>query len=48
MSGHDDFYRDTLARPGDAHGSGAGSIVIAALVLGVLIASVILVPMFAG
>ncbi|MFO1187809.1 MAG: hypothetical protein U1E87_10405 [Alphaproteobacteria bacterium] len=48
MSGHDDFYRDTLARPGDAHNSGAGSIVIAALVVGVLIAAVILVPMLAG
>ena len=48
MSGHDAFYRDTLARPGDAHGSGAGAIVIAALVLGVLIAIVIAVPMFAG
>jgi hypothetical protein len=48
MSAHDEFYRDTLARPGDAHGSGAGAIVIAALVLAVLIATVIAVPMLSG
>jgi hypothetical protein len=45
MSGYDGLYRDAMARPGDTHGHRGGTIVIAVLILGALIAAVIAVPM---
>lgn len=45
MSGYDGLYRDAMARPGDSHAQPGRAVLIAALILGALIAAVIAVPM---